>query len=127
VGKVEEAAPQLAATMRRYLAQVATFPAPRSVDVADRSLRQLARWIVACTGIESAAEICRDDVEGFKLWLASQRGIKGTLSANTHRQRLRTLRAFFDRTIDWDWADARPATPSSAVTSPKAQATAEVP
>jgi hypothetical protein len=42
-------------TMRRYLAQMATFLAPRSVDVADSSLRQLARRIVACTGIESAA------------------------------------------------------------------------
>jgi site-specific recombinase XerD len=45
--------------------------------------------------------------------------MKGTLSANTHRQRLRTLRAFFERIIDWDWADGRPATPSLAVTSPK--------
>ncbi len=105
---MEEAAPQLAATMRRYLAQVATLQAPRSVDVADRSLRQLARWIVACTGIESAAGICRDDIEGFKLWLSSQRGMKGTLSASTHRQRLRTLRAFFEQIIGWDWADAAP-------------------
>ena len=97
------------------------------MDVTDRSLRQLARWIVACTGIESAAEICRDDIEGFKLWLASQRAMKGTLSANTHRQRLQTLRAFFERIIDWDWADAPPRNPSLAVTSPKARATAEVP
>jgi hypothetical protein len=34
-------APQLAATMRRYLIQLTTFLAPRSVDVADSTLRQL--------------------------------------------------------------------------------------
>ena len=42
-------APQLAATMRRYLVQLTTFLAPRSVDVADSTLRQLARWLVAET------------------------------------------------------------------------------
>jgi oligoribonuclease (3'-5' exoribonuclease) len=36
-------APQMAATMRRYLVQLATFLAPRSVDVADSTLRQFAR------------------------------------------------------------------------------------
>lgn len=51
--QIAEAAPQLAATVRRYLTQVATFLAPRSVDVADAALRQLSRWILACTGIEA--------------------------------------------------------------------------
>jgi hypothetical protein len=32
-------APHLAATMRRYLVQLTTFLAPRSVDVADSTLR----------------------------------------------------------------------------------------
>jgi hypothetical protein len=36
-------APQLSATMRRYLLQLTTFLSPRSVDVADSTLRQLAR------------------------------------------------------------------------------------
>ena len=93
--QIGQAAPQLAATRRRYLTQVATFLAPRSVDVADSTLRQLARWLLASTGIETVAEIRRDDIEDFKLWLSRQHGNKGTLSANTHRQRLRTLRAFF--------------------------------
>jgi len=44
-------APQLAATMRRYLVQLTTFLAPRSVDVADSTLRQLARWLVAETDV----------------------------------------------------------------------------
>jgi site-specific recombinase XerD len=109
--QIQQAAPQLAVTMRRYLAQAATFLAPRSVDVADSALRQLARWLLAGTGIESVTEIRRDDIEDFKIWLSRQPGTKGTLSANTHRQRLRTLRAFFERIIEWDWPDAPPRNP----------------
>jgi site-specific recombinase XerD len=105
------AAPQLAGTMRRYLTQIAAFLAPRSVDVADSTLRQLCRWILASAGIEAVAEIRRDDIEDYKVWLARQPGTKGALSANTHRQRLRTLRAFFERLIEWDWADAPPRNP----------------
>jgi len=40
-------APQMATTMSRYLTQVATFLAPRSVEVADNALRQLARYLLA--------------------------------------------------------------------------------
>jgi site-specific recombinase XerD len=109
--QIAEAAPQLAATMRRYLTQVAAFLAPRSVEVADAALRQLSRWILASTGIEAVAEIRRDDIEDYKVWLSRQPGTKGALSANTHRQRLRTLRAFFERIIEWDWADAPPRNP----------------
>jgi len=109
--QIQHAAPQLAATMRRYLTQVAAFLAPRSVDVADTALRQLSRWILASTGIEAVAEIRRDDIEDYKVWLSRQPGTKGMLSANTHRQRLRTLRAFFERIIEWDWPDAPPRNP----------------
>jgi site-specific recombinase XerD len=109
--QIGQAAPHLAATMRRYLTQVAVFLAPRSVEAADAALRQLARWILACTGIEAVTEIRRDDIEDYKVWLARQPGTKGALSANTHRQRLRTLRAFFERIIEWDWPDAPPRNP----------------
>lgn len=110
--EIGQAAPVLAATMRRYLAQVATFLAPLSVDVADGALRQLARFLLeAGTGIESAAGVRRDDIEDFKVWLAARPGKKGALSANSHRQRLRTLRAFFERIIEWDWPDAPPRNP----------------
>jgi class 3 adenylate cyclase len=36
--------------MRRYLLQLTTFLAPRSVDVADSTLRQLARWLITNRG-----------------------------------------------------------------------------
>ncbi|MGN6176562.1 MAG: tyrosine-type recombinase/integrase [Streptosporangiaceae bacterium] len=109
--QIEQAAPGLAVTMRRYLAQAATFLAPRSVDAANGALRQLARWILASTGIESVTEIRRDDIEDFKVWLSAQQGANGSLSANTYGQRLRMLRVFFERIIEWDWPDAPPRNP----------------
>src|SRR5438046_1488510 len=97
--------------MRRYLAQAATFLAPRSVDAADGALRQLARWILASTNIESVTQIRRDEIEEFKVWLSAQQGTNGSLSTNTYGQRLRMLRVFFERIIEWDWADAPPRNP----------------
>ena len=48
----------------------------------------------------------------------AQPGMRGEgLTANTQRQRLRMLRVFFERIIEWDWPDAQPATRSSAATS----------
>jgi site-specific recombinase XerD len=100
-------APQLAATMRRYLVQLTTFLAPRSVDVADSTLRQLARWLVAETDVVTVAGITRRHVEDYKVWLASQPGCKGpTLAKNTQRQRLKMIRIFLERLIEWDWPEA---------------------
>jgi len=99
-------APKLAATMGRYLNQAATFLAPLSVESADNALRLLARWLLDQTDVRTVAEISRDDIEDFKVVLAQRRGIKGQLAANTQRQRLRMLRMFFERIIEWDWPDA---------------------
>src|ERR687891_845384 len=100
-------APKLAATMGRYLTQAATFLAPLSVISADNALRLLARWLLDRTEVRAVAEVTRDDIEDFKVWLAGRPGIKGQpLSANTQRQRLRMLRMFFERLIEWDWPDA---------------------
>jgi site-specific recombinase XerD len=98
-------APGLARTMGRYLDQTATFLAPTSVDAADNALRQFACWLVATTEVRVVADITRGHVEDFKVWLAQRPGHKpgSRLSANTQRQRLRTLRAFFERIIEWDW------------------------
>jgi site-specific recombinase XerD len=101
-------APQMANTMARYLTQVATFLAPRSVDVADNALRQLARYLLAHEpDVVTMAAVRRHHIEDFKVWLADQPGVKGPrLSANTQRQRLRMLRMFFERIVEWDWSDA---------------------
>ena len=100
-------APQMTATMRRYLVQLTTFLAPRSVDVADSTLRQLARWLTATTDVRTVAEITRTNIEDYKVWLAGQPGCKSpTLAKNTQRQRLRMIRIFLERLIEWDWPDA---------------------
>jgi site-specific recombinase XerD len=101
------AAPQLAATIRRYLIQLGTFLAPRSVDAADYTLRQFAGWLTANTDVTVVADITRTHVEDFKVWLAARPGTKTpTMSKNTQRQRLRMIRIFLERLIEWDWPDA---------------------
>jgi len=117
--EIAAAAPQAAATMRRYLRQLGTFLAPRSVDAADGALRQFARWMTADAGITAVGDIRRDDIEDYKVWLADRPGHRGRLSAETHRQRLRTVRAFFERIIEWDWPDAPPRNPVIAGDIPK--------
>jgi site-specific recombinase XerD len=98
--------------MRRYLRQAATFLAPASVDVADNSLRIFARWLLADTTVVAVADVTRDAIEDFKVYLAARPGNRGgSLSENTQRQRLRTLRVFFERIIEWDWADTPPRNP----------------
>ena len=100
-------APQLTATMRRYLVQLSTFLAPRSVEVADITLRQLARWLTTNTDVTVVAAITRTHIEDYKLWLAAQPGTKSaTLAKNTQRHRLRTIKIFLERLIEWDWPDA---------------------
>ncbi len=126
--QIEAAAPRVAAVMRRYLRQLGTILAPRSVDAADSALRQFARWMITDAGLAAVSDIRRDDIEDYKAWLASRPGHGGRLSAETHRQRLRTVRAFFERIIEWDWA--RRAAPESRHRrrhSQEARAAAEVP
>ena len=113
------ASPQVVGTIDRYLVQLSTFLAPRSVEVADTTLRQLVRWMVADTDVTTVAGISRTHLEDYKVWLAAQPGMKGeTLAKNTQRHRLRMIRIFFERLIEWDWTDAPRRTRSSTGTSP---------
>jgi site-specific recombinase XerD len=110
--EIAAAAPQMADTMRRYLRQAATFLAPASVDSADGALRIFAKWLLANTSVVAVADVSRDAIEDFKVYLATRPGMRGgSSSENTQRQRLRTLRVFFERIIEWDWADTPPRNP----------------
>ena len=82
-------APQLSATMRRYLLQLTMFLAPRSVEMADSTLRQLARWLTTETDVVIVNQVTRSHVEDYKVWLAGQAGrAEGdTLAKNTQRHR----------------------------------------
>lgn len=100
-------APVLVKTMKRYLAQLSTFLAPRSVDVAEATLRQFTRWLVASSDVTTVAAITRTHIEDYKLWLVVQPGTHGaTMAKNTQRDRLRMIRIFFERIIEWDWPEA---------------------
>jgi site-specific recombinase XerD len=110
--EITAAAPRMTATMWRYLDQATTFLAPASVVSAESTLRQLACFLIRNTTVRTVAGISRADIEELKLWLTARPGTAGrTLSANTQRQKLRTLRMFFERIIEWDWDDTPPRNP----------------
>ena len=101
--------PLLAATMRRYLAQQAVTLAPATITAADRALRVFGLWISehdpSVTGV---ADINRAHIEAFKLKLGNDvtANTGQPLATNTIRGRLRLLKVFFDRIIEWDLDDA---------------------
>ena len=118
--QIEAAAPQVAALVRRYLRQLGTFLAPASVNAAENALRQFARWLITGAGLDSVAAVRRDDIEDYKVWLAAKPTAGGaTITMETHRQRMRTLRQFFERIIEWDWPGAPARNPVIAGDIPK--------
>jgi site-specific recombinase XerD len=118
--RIEAAAPEVAAIMHRYLRQLGTFLSPASVDAAENALRHLARWMVTEAGLWTAGDIRRDHIGDFKVWLAARpRGGGRVITAETHRQRMRTVRQFFERITEWDWTDAPPRNPVIAGDIPK--------
>jgi len=101
-------APVLAATMRRYLDQLAVSLRPGSVETIDTTLRLFARFIAdQHPDVRAVAGIGRIHIEGFKPWLAARPGKKGVvaLTPTTIGMRLGHLQAFFARVIEWDYDD----------------------
>lgn len=102
-------APQLVATLRRYLAQIAVSMRPGSVALIDTTLRHLAVYLTdhhpEITGV---AHIRRTHIEGFKTFLTSKPGYRGKRAPakTTTGMRISHLHCFFDRIIEWDYADA---------------------
>lgn len=117
--QIAAAAPTLADTAARYLSQLGLSLRPASVTVADSALRQLAGYLVAEQGhVTGFAEVTRTEIEAFKLHLARRPGRLESVTANTLRQRLGTLRTFFDRIGEWDWPDAPARTPIYSIDLP---------
>jgi site-specific recombinase XerD len=101
-------APQMAATMARYLDQLRISARSATLRAYDDALRMFAGHITtvdpACRSV-SAVE--HRHVEAHKTWMASRPGRSGgKLSATTISHRLCLLRTFFERIIDWDYDDA---------------------
>ena len=60
-------APQVTATIQRYLQRLAAFLAPASVSAAENAPRQFARWLVTDAGLDSIAAVRHDDIEDYKV------------------------------------------------------------
>jgi site-specific recombinase XerD len=111
--ELEAAVPQVAATMRRYLAQISCVLRPRSVENADQALRCFACFLArAAPGVASIAQVTRGHIEDYKPWLAARPGQnKPRLTPATIAHRLGTLRMFFIRIDEWGWDEAPPKVP----------------
>jgi len=101
-------APEMAATMARYLDQLSVSARPGTVEAYELALRFLAGHL---TSIDpqcvSVARIERRHIEAHKRWLAARPGRKTTRwSPTSMRMRLGLLRTFFERIIEWGYDDA---------------------
>jgi site-specific recombinase XerD len=76
--------------------------------------------MVTEAGITAIADVARDDIEDYKVWLAGKHRSAGqVISRETHRQRMRAIGQFFERIIEWDWPDAPSRNPVIAGDIPK--------
>ncbi len=102
-------APLLDATMRRYVAQQAVTLRPSSITGMSNALVRFGLWIIDHDPtVRGAADIGRTHIEAFKLKsITDTHHTTGEpLAINTLRTRLRHIKVFFDRIIDWEFDDA---------------------
>ena len=107
--QIAETAPTLAATMLRYLEQIALSLRPTSVTSAEGILRRFAGYLTTNhPEVIGLAEVKRTHIEAFKAYLPTRPGRNGRppLSESTIRITLGTLRTFFERVSEWDYPDA---------------------
>ena len=107
--KIAETAPTLAATMLRYLDQIALSLRPASVQAAEGILRRFAGWLATNhPDVVGLVDVERRHIEAYKAYLPTRPGARGHthLSESTVRIALGTLRTFFERVSEWDYPDA---------------------
>ena len=102
-------APVLAATMGRYLDQIAVSLRPATVTSAEVMLRRFGGWLVSNhPEVNGLVDVERRHIEAFKRFLPTLPGRSGRppLSDTTIRMTLGTLRTFFERVSEWGYPDA---------------------
>jgi site-specific recombinase XerD len=105
--QIAEAAPTLAATMRRYLDQLSVSLRPASIQRTDTMLRGFAGYLAANhRDVTALVEVERRHIEAFKRYLPTRPGKGGALSPQTIRMTLGTLRCCFERVSEWGYPDA---------------------
>ena len=121
--QVAARAPQMASTMRAYLDQLTVSARPATVEATEGILRLFAgRVTEAHPTCRAVAAIERRHIEDYKAWLVARPGRKPgrRLSPTTVRHCLGMLRTFFERIIEWDYADAPRRVPVYAGDLPRA-------
>ena len=106
---IAETAPVLAATMLRYLDQIALSLRPASVVSAEGILRRFAGYLTTNhPEINGLVDVERAHIEAFKRYLPTRPGRNGRppLSEMTIRIALGTLRTFLERVSEWGYPDA---------------------
>jgi site-specific recombinase XerD len=100
--------PTMRATMRDYLAQLATTLRPARVANVEATLREFAGFVTdRDPAAQRVADLGRRHVEDYKRWLAERPAARGgSLHRHTIRDRLSALRGFFTRLLEWETADA---------------------
>lgn len=111
--QLQATAPQVVATMGRYLQQIGCILRPKSVTQTDLALRAFAGFLVeAAPEVVSLVEVNRGHIEDYKPWLAARPGQnKARVTTATIAHRLGTLRMFFVRIDEWGWDEAPPRVP----------------
>jgi len=108
--QITAVSPVLAATMLRYLDQIALSLRPSSVAAANVKLRQFAGFLTTeFPEVRGLADVNREHVEAFKRHLGTRPRRYNNprpLSPVTIRLTLGTLRTFFERVSEWDYPDA---------------------
>jgi integrase len=117
--QVAARAPGLASTMTAYLEQMSVTLRPASIDAVGLALRGFAIYVTTEHHVRQVSSVQRRHVEGFKVWLAGQpAGRAKTMSPRTVKHRLGMLRVFFERIIEWGWADAPKSCPILSIDMP---------
>ncbi len=120
--EIEATAPQMVATMRRYLEDLGGLLKPASVRAAEVVLRHFAgRVTEADRRCASVAAIRRRHVEDYLVWLRARPGAQWgtTVSDLTVDHRLGLLIKFFERALSWGYADVPGTIPIRASDRPK--------
>jgi site-specific recombinase XerD len=99
---IDAQAPVLAATLGRYVDQIAACQRPGTARACESDLRGFATFVTGHDpAVAGAADVKGSHVEAYKIHLAA-RGLKPA----TIRRRLQTLRSLFVRITEWEWDDA---------------------
>jgi integrase len=108
--QITAVSPLLAATMLRYLDQIALSLRPSSVVAANGIMREFGGFLTTeFPAINGLIDVDRHHVEAFKRHLGtrlSRNKTGSTLSPTRIRIVLGTLRTFFERVSEWDYPDA---------------------